>query len=104
MNDDNNIISLSSLFESDTEKSDNDIEKDFEMIEIEDEPPKDDNEVINLGDVIKQDLFLKESNKKRDYDKIIEKVQIGLIVFLVVAGTLIYFFGYDFFEPYIKID
>lgn len=98
MNSDDNIIPLSSLFESDID------DNDFEMIEIEDEPPKDKSEVINLYDVLNQELLTEEPLKKKDYDKIIEKVQIGLIVFLIVAGTLIYFFGYDFFEPYIKID
>lgn len=98
--DDNNIISLSSLFEQNIEDGNDD----FEMIEIDDEPPKNNDDVIKLEDVIDQELLTKEPIKKRDYDKIIEKIQFGLIIFLIVAGTLIYFFGYNLFEPYIKID
>ena len=49
-----------------------------------------------------EDVFDKEKEEKKQ--KIITRVQIGLIVFLLFSATLIYFFGYDFFEPYIKID
>lgn len=100
MNDNDNIIPLSNIFESNSESKD----EDFEMIEIEDDPPKDNNELINLDDIINQDLLLDDNVKKRDYDKIIERIQIGLIIFLFVSAILIYFFGYNFFEPYIKID
>lgn len=100
---DNNIISLSSLFESNDEN--NNLEEDFEMIEIEDEPPKQSQEIISLDDIInKEELLVNKSIKKKDYDKIIERIQISLIIFLILASTLIYFFGYNFFEPYIKID
>lgn len=98
MNNDN-IIPLASLFESDKINDD-----DLEMIEIEDEPSIDNMEIIDLESIIDQNLPLKEIPQKRDYDKMIEKIQIGLIIFLIIIGTLIYFFGYDLFEPYIKID
>lgn len=98
--DDNNIIELSSLFDSNSKNDYNDLE----MIEIDDEPPKEKEEIIKLDDIVNQEMFLQEPIKKIDYDKIIEKIQIGLIIFLIVAGTIIYLFGYNFFEPYIKID
>ena len=97
---DNNIIQLSSLFDTNI-KNDYD---DLEMIEIDDEPPKEKEEIIKLDDIVNQEIPLQEPIKKVDYDKIIEKIQIGLIIFLIIAGTLIYLFGYSFFEPYIKID
>lgn len=43
----------------------------------------------------------KEAEKK---DKKIFKIQIGLIVALVLIASLVYFFGYNLFEPFIKID
>lgn len=58
---------------------------------------KEDNNIIPLDDLIKE-------KPKKNKDKLIEKIQIGLIIFLIVSATLIYFFGYDLFEPYIKID
>lgn len=43
----------------------------------------------------------KEETKK---DNRILKIQIGLIVALVLIASLVYFFGYDLLEPFIKID
>lgn len=37
-------------------------------------------------------------------ENLVEKIQIGLIIFLIVSATLVYFFGYDLLEPFIKID
>lgn len=38
------------------------------------------------------------------HDKKIERIQLFLILFLVVVGSLVYFFGYDLFKPFIKVD
>ena len=54
---------------------------------------------------IKQKRKLRISNfKPKIKQKRIGRIQIGLIAFLIIAAGLIYLFGYDFFEPYIKID
>lgn len=50
---------------------------------------------------IAEEEIKKESEKK---DKKIFKIQIGLIVALVLIASLVYFFGYNLFEPFIKID
>ena len=50
-------------------------------------------------DAYEDDLIKSEIKQKK-----ITRIQIGLIVFLVVFASLVYFFGYDFVEPYIKAD
>ncbi len=50
---------------------------------------------------IAEEEIKKEAEKK---DKKIFKIQIGLIVALVLIASLVYFFGYNLFEPFIKID
>ena len=42
--------------------------------------------------------------KQIEHDKKIERIQVYLILFLVVVGSLVYFFGYDFLKPFIKVD
>ena len=65
-------------------------------------------EVISIDKILEEPKSIDEENLSKleqiKKDKLIEKIQIGLILFLIVFGTLIYFFGYDFFEPFIKID
>lgn len=120
MNNDENIISISNLFEPEEEIeeiSEDDFEQDFEMIDIDDEPPKEEKITEIKEDVIKLDDFFEDTKnetekveeitvkkEKKNYDKLIERIQLGLIIFLVVAGSLTYFFGYELFEPFIKID
>lgn len=103
---DENLISMTNIFDSgDSSSSD-----DFEMIEIDDsndenniekieEDVVEDNKPIFVSDKISEKT-LKEEKK----DKRIERIQVFLIVFLVISASLFYFFGYDFIEPYIKID
>ena len=50
------------------------------------------------------DVYEENLAKEKRKQKRIGRIQIGLIVFLIVIASLVYFFGYDFFEPYIKID
>lgn len=57
---------------------------------------KEDEEVI---DAYEEDQQLEKIKQAK-----ITKIQIGLIVFLVIFASLVYFFGYDFVEPYIKAD
>lgn len=113
MND--KIIPIDLILDNDIEE----IEEDFEPVKADQniEPlpvlePK--NDSVKTNDVISIDrLFTTETDEKlqeeakkeiKKEDKKIERIQLFLILFLIVAGTLVYFFGYDFFEPYIKID
>lgn len=50
---------------------------------------------------IAEEEIKKEENKK---DNRILKIQVGLIVALALIASLVYFFGYDLLEPFIKID
>lgn len=50
---------------------------------------------------IAEEEIKKEEKKK---DNRILKIQVGLIVALVLIASLVYFFGYDLLEPFIKID
>ena len=50
---------------------------------------------------IAEEEIKKEETKK---DNRILKIQVGLIVALVLVASLVYFFGYDLLEPFIKID
>ncbi len=99
------------------------LDEDLEMIEVDDTQNEessddftqaDENSVNNENNFISIDtLFETESiknNEKEEKEKNIKKqnkitkIQIGLIIFLIVSASLIYFFGYDIFEPFIKID
>lgn len=57
---------------------------------------EEDEEVI---DVYEENQKLEEIRQKK-----ITKIQIGLIIFLVFFASVVYIFGYNFFEPFIKID
>lgn len=54
-------------------------------------------------DEIVVDAYEEDMQKEEAKQKIITKVQIGLIIFLVISATLFYFFGYNIVEPYINI-
>ena len=71
----------------------------------------DSNEVISLDRLFNNDdneevidAYEEDKQIERLKQQKITRIQIGLIVFLVVFASLVYFFGYDFLEPYIKID
>lgn len=57
-------------------------------------------QVNNQVSEINNDLI--EVSELRKVDKVL-LVQIILLVAWALLTTLIYFYGYDFFEPYIKI-
>lgn len=57
-------------------------------------------EVVDINTILSDNEKMKEIKK----DKVIERIQLSLILILIVVGTLVYFFGYDFFEPLIKVD
>lgn len=56
-------------------------------------------EFVSIESIINDKKF--EEIKR---DKLIERIQISLIIILVVVGTLTYFFCYDLLEPFIKVD
>ena len=43
-----------------------------------------------------------QTKQKKKIDKVL-MIQIFLLVLWIVLTTIIYFFGYDFFEPFIKV-
>lgn len=99
MNNKENIMDINSIMNSNS--NDN-------MLSISEILKEDEKKELKDDDIIKVDRIFDTNNedKMREIkrDKKIEKIQIGLIIFLVVVASLVYFFGYDFFEPYIKID
>ena len=50
------------------------------------------------------DAYEDDLKKEEIKQKKITKIQIGLLIFLVISASLVYFFGYDVLEPFIKID
>ena len=80
-----------------------------EEIEILDEINNNSDDIISLDrlfdsqeevvDAYEEDKKLEEIKQKK-----ITKIQIGLIIFLVIFASLVYFFGYNIVEPFIKID
>lgn len=99
MDNKENIMDINSIMNSNS--NDN-------MLSISEILKEDEKKELKDDDIIKVDRIFDTNNedKMREIkrDKKIEKIQIGLIIFLVVVASLVYFFGYDFFEPYIKID
>jgi hypothetical protein len=107
----NDIINIDSIIGNDIEVLDDNTEvESIEPLPVLEEK----NTNVNSNDVISIDrLFTSEQDEKlekeakeeiKKEDKRIEKIQLFLIIFLVISATLVYFFGYSFFEPYIKID
>ncbi len=62
------------------------------------------NRLFNLNEDDVVDVYEEKKQKEERRQKIVTKVQIGMIIFLIVFASLFYFFGYDLVEPYIKID
>ncbi len=99
MNKEDNIISLSSII---TPKED-----DIEVLDESDFTPivnPNDDKIDVIEDITDNNIIEEKKERKKIDDKIIGRIQIGLILFLIVSASLIYFFGYDLFEPFIKVD
>lgn len=85
-----------------------------EKIEVLDETPKSQtnytDEVISLDRLFNEDdeqvidAYEEDQQLEKIRQQKITRIQLGLIIFLVVFASLVYFFGYNFLEPYIKID
>ncbi len=60
-----------------------------------------------MDNIVSMDSLIAEeevNNENVIKDKKIERIQIGLIIVLIVVGTLVYFFGYDYLKPFIRVD
>ena len=88
-------------------------EEDFEEVTVPNVVPLQDNnpqgDVIELDRLFDEDeevidVYEENLQKEEIRQKKITKIQIGLIIFLVISASLIYLFGYNLFEPFIKID
>lgn len=88
---DENFVSLDDLFEEDNNNSHSN--EDLDFIEVN-------------GIIDKKDNIEEKNNKhkeKNNKEKLVEKIQLILIIILIVGGLLIYFFGYPLFEPFIQV-
>lgn len=96
---DSNIISIDQIINT-TQKQ--------EEIQAQPEEVKT-NEVIGMDRLFEDeeevvDAYEEDQKKEEIKQNKITRIQIGLIIFLVVFASLIYFFGYNIVEPFIKID
>ena len=62
----------------------------------------DQSNVISMQDLIKEEESKPEKVVVKKKDKIL-MIQIALIIGWVVSTVLVYYFGYDFFEPFIEV-
>ena len=60
------------------------------------------NESLIPKELLEPKKEINEVQPKRKMDKIL-MVQISLLVLWVVLTTVVYFFGYSIFEPFIKV-
>ena len=99
--DQNQLQSLDDYISNNPQNSDSETPKDEETTKNADE------DGINSDEIKKQEEQNAEEEKKKEEtkkDNRILKIQVGLIVALVLIASLVYFFGYDLLEPFIKID
>ena len=84
--------------------------EEIETLDIDENPSNTEEDMIKIDrlfnvndeeDKKKEQLNTEKELKK---DKKIEKIQLGLILFLIVGATIVYFFGYSLVEPFIKLE
>ena len=98
-NDNKNINVQGTIFDNDSAQNDNKLQNqntEGTVIDV--------NRLFDVNEKeeqISEEEIKKEETKK---DNRILKIQVGLIVALVLIASLVYFFGYDLLEPFIKID
>lgn len=95
--DNSQIISLDTILNSNQQTNENNSNSKSQVISFDRLFDKEEEDFV-------VDAYEEDLKKEQSLQKKITRVQIGLLIFLFVFGTLVYFFGYDFFEPYIKID
>lgn len=85
-------------------------DEEIETLDIDENPSNDDEDMIKIDRLfnVTEDEDRREeqlnTEKELKKEKKIEKIQLGLIIFLVVSATLVYFFGYNLVEPFIKLE
>lgn len=84
--------------------------EEIEALDIDENPSNTKEDMIKIDRLFnvndEEDKKKEQLNKEKETkkDKKIEKIQLGLIIFLIVSATLIYFFGYNLVEPFIKLE
>lgn len=84
--------------------------EEIETLDIDENPSNTEEDMIKIDRLFnvndEEDKKKEQLNKEKETkkDKKIEKIQLGLIIFLIVSATLIYFFGYNLVEPFIKLE
>lgn len=85
-------------------------DEEIETLDIDENPSNTEEDMIKIDRLfnVTEDEDRREeqlnTEKELKKEKKIEKIQLGLIIFLVVSATLVYFFGYNLVEPFIKLE
>lgn len=85
-------------------------DEEIETLDIDENPSNTEEDMIKIDRLfnVTEDEDRREeqlnTEKELKKEKKIEKIQFGLIIFLVVSATLVYFFGYNLVEPFIKLE
>ena len=85
-------------------------DEEIETLDIDENPSNTEEDMIKIDRLfnVTEDEDRREeqlnTEKELKNEKKIEKIQLGLIIFLVVSATLVYFFGYNLVEPFIKLE
>lgn len=85
-------------------------DEEIETLDIDENPSNTEEDMIKIDRLfnVTEDEDRREeqlnTEKELKKEKNIEKIQLGLIIFLVVSATLVYFFGYNLVEPFIKLE
>ena len=85
-------------------------DEEIETLDIDENPSNTEEDMIKIDRLfnVTEDEDRREeqlnTEKELKKDKKIEKIQLGLILFLIVGATIVYFFGYSLVEPFIKLE
>lgn len=85
-------------------------DEEIETLDIDENPSNTEEDMIKIDRLFsvndEEDKKEEQLNTEKELkkEKKIEKIQLGLIIFLVVSATLVYFFGYNLVEPFIKLE
>lgn len=102
--DDNKIKEDNSVQNFINNESISSIESEKEKIDNNEDNIIDINRLFNINEKEEKIAEQEIKNEEKKKDNKILKIQIGLIVMLFLIATLVYFFGYNLLEPFIKID
>lgn len=102
--DDNKIKEDNSVQNFINNESISSIESEKKKIDNNEDNIIDINRLFNINEKEEKIAEQEIKNEEKKKDNKILKIQIGLIVMLFLIATLVYFFGYNLLEPFIKID